>query len=142
LRERNLSSTLSASCIPSSSHQQINGYLVRQEDHQSLLRGILHEEYGVAVEPSTELVNFTQDSDGVSVNIVKESKQENARVRWLVGADGSRSTVRKQLGLTFSGESHNDVKMVIGDIEIEDYGTVDRVVSIVVSVYHGRKPFL
>ncbi|KAK7028002.1 hypothetical protein VNI00_015089 [Paramarasmius palmivorus] len=105
----------------------INGYLVRQEDHQSLLRGILQDEYGVVVEPSTELVSFTQDSDGVTVNLVKQGKQENARVKWLAGADGSRSTVRKQLGLTFSGESHNDVKMVIGDVEIEDYGTIDRV---------------
>ncbi|KAK7018798.1 hypothetical protein VNI00_018228 [Paramarasmius palmivorus] len=104
---------------------RINYEVLSQEEHQDILRQILQKEYGCIVETSTELETFTQDDNGVSVKIGKEGKQETARVKWLVGADGARSTVRKQLGLTFLGDSNADISPVMGDIEVEDFGQVD-----------------
>ncbi|KAK7019453.1 hypothetical protein VNI00_018063, partial [Paramarasmius palmivorus] len=100
---------------------QINGAILRQEEHQKLLREVLKADYGCEVESSTELESFTQDDEGVSVNLVKEGKRETTRVQWLVGADGAHSVVRKQLGLTFLGETHANIAVLIGDIEIENF---------------------
>ncbi|KAK7052913.1 hypothetical protein VNI00_004233 [Paramarasmius palmivorus] len=106
-------------------YHRMSGTLFRQEDHQSLFREVLKNEYGVSVESLTELDSFTQDDDGVSVQLKREDQHEMARVKWLVGADGARSTVRKQLGLTFLGESHEDISMVVGEFVIENIGDVD-----------------
>ena len=56
------------------------------------------------------------------------------QAKWLVGADGARSNVRKQLGLTFLGESDATISSVIGDIEIEALGDVDGTVRTPFSV--------
>ncbi|KAF9247927.1 hypothetical protein L218DRAFT_888131, partial [Marasmius fiardii PR-910] len=45
--------------------------------------------------------------------------EEVVRTEFLVGTDGARSTVRKQLGLTFLGESHEEFGMVVGDLHIK-----------------------
>ncbi|KAK7047492.1 hypothetical protein VNI00_006723 [Paramarasmius palmivorus] len=112
--------------LPTESHiYRINGVIFRQEEHQKLLREVLRADYGCEVESSTELESFTQDDEGVSVNLVKEGKRETTRVQWLVGADGAHSVVRKQLGLTFLGETHANIAVLIGDIEIENLGILD-----------------
>ncbi|ESK91108.1 putative monooxygenase [Moniliophthora roreri MCA 2997] len=102
-------------------YYRINGMALRQEQHQEFLRQILEKEYGCFVERETELESFSQDKDKVMVNLVKEGKQETTNVKWLVGADGARSVVRKQLGLTFMGESHADIALVIADTEIKKW---------------------
>ncbi|KAI3601152.1 putative monooxygenase, partial [Moniliophthora roreri] len=102
-----------------SQYYRINGMVFGQEQHQEFLRQIIEKEYDCVVECETELDSFSQDKDKVVVNLVKEGKQEITNVKWLVGADGARSVVRKQLGLTFMGESHADVASVVGDIEIK-----------------------
>ncbi|KAK7038891.1 hypothetical protein VNI00_010525 [Paramarasmius palmivorus] len=108
-----------------SQYLKINYKILLQEDHQDILREVLQKEYGCLIE-NAELESFTQDPEGVSVNLVKEgNKQETMRVNWLVGADGARSIVRKQLGLTFLGDSDATVSIVIGDIEIEEFGDFD-----------------
>ncbi|KAK7027980.1 hypothetical protein VNI00_015066 [Paramarasmius palmivorus] len=104
---------------------RINSRVFRQEEHQALLREVLQNEYGCIVELSTELEGFTQHDDSVLVNIAKQGRQETVQAKWLVGADGARSNVRKQLGLTFLGESDATISSVIGDIEIEALGDVD-----------------
>ncbi|KAI3601166.1 putative monooxygenase [Moniliophthora roreri] len=104
-----------------SQYYRINGKVFGQEQHQELLRQILEEEYGCRVECETELESFAQDEEKVVVNLVKKGKQETTNVKWLVGADGGRSVVRKQLGLTFTGESHADVTSVVGDIEVKKW---------------------
>ncbi|ESK89627.1 putative monooxygenase [Moniliophthora roreri MCA 2997] len=104
-----------------SQYYRINGKVFGQEQHQELLRQILEKEYGCRVECETELESFAQDEEKVVVNLVKKGKQETTNVKWLVGADGGRSVVRKQLGLTFTGESHADVTSVVGDIEVKKW---------------------
>ncbi len=42
-----------------------------------------------------------------------------ARYDWVVGTDGARGIVRKQLGVSFAGETNNVDKIVVGDIMIQ-----------------------
>uniref|UniRef100_A0A0W0F4M6 Uncharacterized protein n=1 Tax=Moniliophthora roreri TaxID=221103 RepID=A0A0W0F4M6_MONRR len=102
-------------------YYRVNALVFGQEPHQELLRQILEKEYGCSVERETELDSFVQDGDMVAVNLMKHGKQETTTVKWLVGADRGRSVVRKQLGLTFTGESHADITSVIGDIEVKKW---------------------
>ncbi|KAK7028003.1 hypothetical protein VNI00_015090 [Paramarasmius palmivorus] len=114
-----------------SEYFRVNYKLLTQEHHQNILRRILKDEYDCVVETSTELVDFTQDANGVTATLTNHNQSktetETARVKWLVGADGARSTVRHHLGLTFLGNSDADIGigMVVGDIKVEDWGSVD-----------------
>ena len=49
------------------------------------------------------LQNLHQDADGVTLSVVAERGAEELRARWVIGADGAGSTVRRLLGLAFEG---------------------------------------
>jgi 2-polyprenyl-6-methoxyphenol hydroxylase-like FAD-dependent oxidoreductase len=55
-------------------------------------------ELGAQVRRGCEVRGFEQDGDGVSV-VLADGTQE--RASWLVGCDGGRSLVRRQLGIGF-----------------------------------------
>ncbi|KAJ4474865.1 FAD binding domain-containing protein [Lentinula aciculospora] len=110
------------------------GFMLMQERQEHLLRSRLEKDYGVTVELSTELRSFEEHGDHVIAHIVKhapsteEPKEETIKVEFLVGADGGRSTVRKQLGIDFLGDdsaSLKEIGMVVGDIEALE-GTLDQ----------------
>jgi 2-polyprenyl-6-methoxyphenol hydroxylase-like FAD-dependent oxidoreductase len=56
-------------------------------------------ELGVDLRRGTEVTNFTEDGNGVTVYAGEESFQGS----WLVGCDGGRSAVRKLAGFVFEG---------------------------------------
>ncbi|EEB99443.1 hypothetical protein MPER_00884 [Moniliophthora perniciosa FA553] len=101
-------------------YYRINAVMFGQEDHLATLREILAKEYDCHVELSTELVSFTPHPDHVVARIrnSKTSAEEEVRFDWLLGTDGAHSVVRKQLGLTFLGETVDEVTLAIGDIEV------------------------
>lgn len=80
------------------------------------------EELGGAVEFGTALVGFTQADDGVKAEIVTDGKATTITARWLVGADGGHSVVRKQTGVAFVGETREDVRMVLADLPASGLG--------------------
>ncbi|MBO9669097.1 MAG: FAD-dependent monooxygenase [Sphingobium sp.] len=51
----------------------------------------------------TRLAGLSQDGDGVTAQLDGPDGREEVRARWLVGADGASSSVRKTLGLDFPG---------------------------------------
>ncbi|KAE9384847.1 hypothetical protein BT96DRAFT_929091 [Gymnopus androsaceus JB14] len=108
-----------------------NTFMVMQERQELILRSAILRDYGVQVELSTELLSFEEHEDHVVAHIVKrsggEEKQETVSVHFLVGADGGRSTVRRQLGIQFVGDSSDQqtVGMVVGDI-VGLEGTLDQ----------------
>ncbi|MFJ5986071.1 FAD-dependent monooxygenase [Lentzea sp. NPDC092896] len=64
---------------------------------------------GAQVRRGAAVAGLEQDDDGVTVEL---ADGERLRSRYLVGCDGSRSTVRKLLGVGFPGEpSRNDTLM-------------------------------
>ncbi len=58
---------------------------------------------------STEFVSFAQDADGVVANVINaDGKNEAIASRYIVGAEGARSIVRKELGIAFEGFTYDD----------------------------------
>jgi len=52
---------------------------------------------------SARVHSLDQSADGVTMTIDRNGEQETVTGRYLVGADGGRSTVRKALGIEFEG---------------------------------------
>ncbi len=52
---------------------------------------------------NTRLMQLKQDQDGVTLHVMTPAGPEEMRARWVVGADGAASTVRRQLSLHFDG---------------------------------------
>lgn len=84
--------------------------------------------HGCSVEMGAELHSLNQDNDNVRVKILHhdldQSSQlghsvEDASYEWVIGADGARGVVRKQVGMTFIGET-TELAFVIGDITTKD----------------------
>jgi pentachlorophenol monooxygenase len=82
---------------------------------------VLREElarHGVTVGRGLAVTGFTQDDDGVTATVAGDSGDRTVRARYLVGADGAHSTVRKTLGLTFEGGAF-DEQYMLGDVEVD-----------------------
>ncbi|KAJ3776349.1 FAD binding domain-containing protein [Lentinula raphanica] len=97
----------------------VEGRLLGQNRHGKILCEHIMTDYGVQVELGTELRSFEQYPDHVVAHVLKtvdsNTVEESITANWLVGADGARSVVRKQLGLSFVGDSPN-MEVVTGDI--------------------------
>ena len=52
---------------------------------------------------NTRLLGLTQDSNGVELQVMTTNGPEEMRAKWVIGADGAASTVRRQLRLDFEG---------------------------------------
>lgn len=50
-----------------------------------------------------ELLDVTQDADGVAARVREGGHETTLRGAWLIGADGGRSVVRKSQGIDFAG---------------------------------------
>ncbi len=55
------------------------------------------------IEFGARLENVRQDNDGVQVSVRVGDREEIRTGRWLIGADGARSEVRRSLGIEFEG---------------------------------------
>lgn len=57
----------------------------------------------VQVHFSHEVTGVSQDADKVTIDVRTDGKSFTREGSWLIGADGGRSTVRKQSGIAFEG---------------------------------------
>jgi 2-polyprenyl-6-methoxyphenol hydroxylase-like FAD-dependent oxidoreductase len=92
-----------------------NAWILPQARTEQLLADRLAE-LGVQVERGTELSGFTQDDDGVTATVGSEP----VRARYLVGADGGGSVVRRTLGIAFPGVTHEEIRMLLGDVHADE----------------------
>ena len=102
---------------------------------ETTLERLLAAHPAVEVRRGREVVDFTQDEDGVSVvhaaatgsgygrreNQLDLADQETVRASYLVGADGGRSVVRTGLGIEMSGKSFPERWLVV-DLKAKDGG--------------------
>lgn len=79
-------------------------------------------EFGGAVEFGTRLESFEQSNEGVSAVVVKAGKPETITSRWLIGCDGGHSIVRKRADIAFEGETREEVRMIVADVEVGGLG--------------------
>jgi 2-polyprenyl-6-methoxyphenol hydroxylase-like FAD-dependent oxidoreductase len=89
-----------------------------QDDHERFLIEKLNEAGG-HVEWETKLTGFTQDAEGVLVNLAHaDGKQEEVSVSYLCGCDGAHSKVRETLGVGFSGGTYDQL-FYVADVKID-----------------------
>ncbi len=74
-------------------------------------------ELGEAVEFGCELIGLEQDDDGVEARLISKHGEERIRARYLIGADGGRSFVRRALGIGFPGKTLS-VRAVVADVAL------------------------
>ncbi|MFE4976499.1 FAD-dependent monooxygenase [Kitasatospora sp. NPDC056651] len=82
---------------------------------QQVLYGRLRE-LGGEVAFGRELVGLAQDEDGVTAEFATGGP---VRARYLVAADGGRSTVRRLLGIGMTGETVDPAPMLVADVRID-----------------------
>ncbi len=91
-----------------------NTRLIPQYRTDAVLHARL-EELGSRVEYGRELVGFSQDDTSVTVTVTGEDVREEITARYLVGAEGGSSAVRKNLDLGFVGSTDEQDRMLIVD---------------------------
>ncbi len=76
------------------------------------------EANGVKVEWSTEFVSLESEATGNRVTIQFASgNQETLFARYVIAADGARSQIRQQLGLSFEGSTYEQIAFT-GDVDM------------------------
>jgi len=88
---------------------------VRSE--QSKLTRILFEQMrghpNFAMQFGSRVVGAAQDGSGIDATVERDGRREVERGRYLIGADGASSTVRRSLGIEFEGFTWPDRLLVI-----------------------------
>jgi len=94
--------------------------ILSQAETEAILERRLNQ-LGVKVERSSSLTHFQETETGVCATVeYLDCSQTDIEAKYLVGADGSRSTVREGLGLPFEGSSYSWTAF-LGDVHIEGH---------------------
>ena len=91
---------------------------ILQAETEQILDDIAAE-LGAPVRWATDVTGLRQDADGVEVTVEGPDGTETLSGQYLVGCDGGRSTVRKQLGVGFPGTDATMVNL-LGDVELNE----------------------
>lgn len=91
--------------------------IVPQNHSEEVLLGWCAE-CGADVRFGREVVGLGTTDDGVWVEVTENGKVKKLRARYLVGADGSRSIVRKRLDIPFEG-TPTSFTGVLGDLALD-----------------------
>ena len=91
---------------------------VLQCEQDKLSRALFAMSHGVSsldIHTETEVVGCSQSEDAVEVEVQRaDGSRERLGGRYLIGADGARSTVRAQAGIAFEGFTYPERFMIIG----------------------------
>lgn len=93
--------------------------MIHQPSVEAALRASLTERAPEALRGGWEMVAFTQDSRGVTARFATPQGERSLRARWLVGADGARSPVRKASAITFEDLGFEEPWLVV-DVLVDD----------------------
>jgi len=90
---------------------------ISQQNTEAVLREYL-ESHGVQVELNCQLVDFSQNEEGVIASVLRAGQREEIQARYLVGCDGGHSTVRTCAGIGFAGKTGEDEYGIVGNVSI------------------------
>jgi 2-polyprenyl-6-methoxyphenol hydroxylase-like FAD-dependent oxidoreductase len=90
-------------------------FVVQCEQHKIANIGIerLSALPGITVTMGARLVGFVDHGTAVTIEVERNDRTSTVSARYLVGCDGGRSTVRKQLGISFEGYTHPERFLVL-----------------------------
>lgn len=80
--------------------------LPQNETEEVLEKTLL--EHGITVEREVELTGLRQLEDEIDVQLQRPNGVSEYRTDYVLGADGSHSTVRELIGMAFTGKSYED----------------------------------
>lgn len=92
-------------------------------------------ELGATIRRGQEVTGFSAEPDAVTVELADGTR---LRSRWLVGCDGGRSLVRRQLGIAFPGEAAR-TEWLLGEMEVTT--PADELAAVVEEVRKTHKGF-
>jgi selenocysteine lyase/cysteine desulfurase len=87
--------------------------MIHQPSVERALRTNLVARSEAALHSGWELGSFLQDEDGITADMSTPEGPRTIRARWLVGADGARSPVRKHLGVAFDDLGFEEPWLVV-----------------------------
>jgi 2-polyprenyl-6-methoxyphenol hydroxylase-like FAD-dependent oxidoreductase len=102
---------------PRSDAPYLSSLLIPQWRVEEALRAKLGE-LGGRVEFGVTLASYVQGEDGVTARLAGPGGEESVRAGWLIGCDGGRSSIRQQEGMPFLGETHEAIRMMLGDVRL------------------------
>ncbi|MDT0509545.1 bifunctional 3-(3-hydroxy-phenyl)propionate/3-hydroxycinnamic acid hydroxylase [Novosphingobium sp. MMS21-SN21R] len=95
-----------------------NDYFFYQPELEAHLRDAFAENGRIALQLGAEFTTLEQDDSGVTVHYVQSGQPREVRARWVIAADGSRSPVRKALGVALDDLGFEEPWLVV-DAEVE-----------------------
>lgn len=93
--------------------------MIHQPSVEAALRASLAERAPDALRRGWEMVGFAQDIEGVTARFATPQGECSVRARWLVGADGARSPVRKACAIAFEDLGFEEPWLVV-DVLVDD----------------------
>ncbi|MDR6717198.1 MULTISPECIES: FAD-dependent monooxygenase [Paenibacillus] len=91
---------------------------IAQYDVEKALRDRYAELDG-QVELGMEAISLVQDVDGVTITVHSSQGEKQIRARYVVGADGGKSNIRKFIHLPLVGETRDHERWYLGDVRLE-----------------------
>jgi 2-polyprenyl-6-methoxyphenol hydroxylase-like FAD-dependent oxidoreductase len=75
--------------------------------------------FGIEVERGVALTGLSQNERGVATQLTgADQRTEDVSFEYVVGCDGAHSTVRRALGIAFSGDAY-PIMFMLGDVRID-----------------------
>jgi 2-polyprenyl-6-methoxyphenol hydroxylase-like FAD-dependent oxidoreductase len=93
-------------------------FILTQDQNESLLNDDLNR-HGLEVEWNTMFKDSVSTANGVQVTLETPNGRETTEFRYVIGADGARSAVRKALNINFEGSTYNEHKFFVADLSAE-----------------------
>ena len=93
--------------------------MIHQPSVEAALRASLAARAPGALRSRWEMLSFAEDADGVTARFATPEGERAIRTRWLVGADGARSPVRKACGIAFEDLGFEEPWLVV-DVLVDD----------------------
>lgn len=93
--------------------------MIHQPSVEAALRHALSDRAPEAMLSGWELLSFSEDAEGVAAQFATPQGERTLRCRWLVGADGARSPVRKACAITFEDLGFEEPWLVV-DVLVDE----------------------
>jgi len=93
--------------------------MIHQPSVEAALRRALLEQESADLRAGWEMLSFAEDDAGVTAQFAAPEGERSIRARWLVGADGARSPVRKACGISFEDLGFEEPWLVV-DALVDD----------------------